>query len=337
MNADRLMSLAEASDLIRSGTYLSVAGDESALRQLPKGNWIGGTIPYFMDAGGGCVSREQVFVSEVPCFDEPPLMRFYGPDSLHRLCRNAPERGYSLIIIPGFSDAHSSFACNASKYEDMYLKPLYGWISGLHLDDLGKTTPKVVHGQTGRFSDEMAVVMDVPLPAGRFAQIDIVNLFRQGGGERIEFRQAGFSAADCLIDGQPANLAEFLERRKIDTRLPLVADYCGAMVNVSIKGVVAEERRVDFYAPVFPGQVYQIAAPVADYVVAFRGALPKLRNAPALSCNCILNYLYSELEGKRTAGIVGPMTFGEIGYQLLNQTLVYLTIEDVEAGRDGAA
>jgi hypothetical protein len=26
--------------------------------------------------------------------------------------------------------------------------------------------------------------------------------------------------------------------------------------------------------------------------------------------------------------MTGPMTFGEIAYQLLNQTLVYLTVED---------
>ena len=46
------------------------------------------------------------------------------------------------------------------------------------------------------------------------------------------------------------------------------------------------------------------------------------------SCNCILNYLYSELEGKKTGSFVGPITFGEVAYQLLNQTLVYLKIED---------
>lgn len=44
------------------------------------------------------------------------------------------------------------------------------------------------------------------------------------------------------------------------------------------------------------------------------------------ACNCILNYLYSELEGKKVPTMLGPMTFGEIAYQLLNQTLVYLTI-----------
>jgi hypothetical protein len=35
-----------------------------------------------------------------------------------------------------------------------------------------------------------------------------------------------------------------------------------------------------------------------------------------------------DLEGQRTANITGPFTFGEIAYQLLNQTLVYLSVED---------
>ncbi|WP_340301592.1 DUF6976 family protein [Roseobacter sp. HKCCD5988] len=28
------------------------------------------------------------------------------------------------------------------------------------------------------------------------------------------------------------------------------------------------------------------------------------------SCNCILNYLYGEMEGKSVSGFTGPMTFG---------------------------
>lgn len=322
-----LMAAAEAANLVRSGKYLSIAGDEAALRQLPTGNWIGGTIPYFMAAQGGRTTRDHVFVSEIATHGEPPLIRFYNVESLPRLCRNAPENGYSLVIIPGFSDIHSSFARNAPNFEDMYLKPLVGWISGIHLDDLGKITPKVVHGQTGQFTDGMAVVMDVPLPPEKFAQVDIVNLFVQGEGDSIMFTDTGFSAGECLVGGKPRHLSEYLASNGIDTRLPLVADYSGAMVNVSIKGIVAEEKRVDFYAPVFPGMTYKVAAPVADYVTAFRGVLPKGHISPAFSCNCILNFLYSELEGKRTGDITGPMTFGEIAYQLLNQTLVYLTIE----------
>ena len=47
------------------------------------------------------------------------------------------------------------------------------------------------------------------------------------------------------------------------------------------------------------------------------------------SCNCVLNYLFSNLENKKTGAFVGPVTFGEIAYQLLNQTLVYLEVKDI--------
>ena len=115
--------------------------------------------------------------------------------------------------------------------------------------------------------------------------------------------------------------------KKIDTRLPLVANYSGAMINVSIKGVDTSSKVVDFYAPVFDDIEYRFAAPVADYVQAFNTQLPQGTENVAFACNCILNFLYSELEGKKVPTMLGPMTFGEIAYQLLNQTLVYLTIE----------
>ena len=324
----KLVSIGQASELINSGKYLNIAGDEVALRQLPKGNWIGGTIPYFMAEQGGTVTRDQVFVNEIEVFGQAPTLRLYDVDSLPQLCRNAPEHGYTLLVVPAFGPCHSSFAENAPNYEEMYMKPLVGWVAGIHLDDLGKNTPKVALGTTGELSDQHAVAIDVPLPPEKFVNIDIVNLFKPGNGDSITFDSTGFSAGSCQINGQPANLADYLTTKGIDTRLPLVADYCGAMINVSVKGVDTTSKRVDFYAPVFPCVSYRIAAPVEDYVNGFLAALPKLDTGITFSCNCILNFLYSNLEGKRTANITGPITFGEIGYQLLNQTLVYLTINE---------
>jgi hypothetical protein len=64
-------------------------------------------------------------------------------------------------------------------------------------------------------------------------------------------------------------------------------------------------------------------------VNAFVSSLPTgLTERIALSCNCIVNFVNSSLEGRTTGGIVGPITFGEIAYQLLNQTMVYLTVSD---------
>lgn len=324
---NELMPIADAAERIRQGKYLSIAGDESALAQLPRGHWVGGTIPYFMTDAGGCTNRDRVFVTEIPVFGESPRLRLCDLDALPMICHKAPDNGFTLLILPAFSEVHERFAHDAPNYEDMYLKPLAGWIAGVHLDDLGKRTPKVLLGETGEMSDRLAAVVDVPLPPQKMARIDIVNLFKPGDGDAITFTEAGFSAERCLVNGQPAIFSDYLAARNIDTRLPLVADYCGAMINVSFKAVVTTERRVDFYAPVFPGQVYRIAAPLDDYVAEFQAAIPAGIDGLVFSCNCILNYLYSSLEGRRTDGMTGPITFGEIAYQLLNQTLVYLSIE----------
>jgi hypothetical protein len=100
------------------------------------------------------------------------------------------------------------------------------------------------------------------------------------------------------------------------------------MINVTFQEIDEDKKTVSFYAPVFSGVEYKLSAPVDDYVSSFQSSLPKLDNVVTFSCNCVLNYLHSGLEGKTTQGMTGPMTFGEIAYQLLNQTLVYLTVDD---------
>ncbi len=317
----RLMATAEAAGLIAAGRFLTVAGDEAQLRRLPHGNWIAGTSPYFMGPDGGLTSREQVFVSEVETFGLRPEIRFYDVTTLSRLCVDAPANGYTVIIIPAFSAVHSLYARNAPGFEEMFLKPVVGWVSGVHLDDLGSAVPAVVDGRSGAVETERAAVMHVPLPPDRYARLDIVNRMAQGQGSRIRFPATGFSADECHIDGVRANLADHLAGQDADLRRPLVADYCGAMVNVSIKGIDRAKRRVDFYAPVFEDVEYRLAAP-APAAAADDGA-----GTLAFSCNCVLNYIYDGLEGRTTGRFTGPVTFGEIAWLLLNQTLVYLTVE----------
>lgn len=320
-SAGRLMSVAETARRIAEGAWLWIAGDEALLRRLPRGHWIGGTIPYFMGQDGGQTSHAQLFVTEVTAYGAPPQIRYYDVTSLARLCAEAPEHGYSFLIIPAFSAAHSYYARNAPGFEDMFVKPVVGWVAGVHLDQLAQAVPAVVNGESGEFDTERALVMHVALPAGCHARVEIVNLLEQGDGDRIRFPETGFSAATCLVNGQPVQFADYLAGHAIDLSLPLVADYCGAMVNVSFKGVERTSGRVDFYAPVFSDVEYRLArrgAPAPE---------PAEAGDAAFSCNCILNYLYDGLEGQRTGAFTGPMTFGEIAYLLLNQTLVYLAIE----------
>jgi hypothetical protein len=84
---------------------------------------------------------------------------------------------------------------------------------------------------------------------------------------------------------------------------------------------------VNFYAPVFTGIKYKMAKSMTNYVKEFNGQLKNLKSVnSAFSCNCILNFLYGELENKDIESFFGPITFGEIAYQLVNQTLVYVTV-----------
>lgn len=48
-------------------------------------------------------------------------------------------------------------------YEDMYMKPLVGWISGIHLDDLATRKPKTLDGRTVELLEDRAVVLHVTL------------------------------------------------------------------------------------------------------------------------------------------------------------------------------
>ena len=329
MTTNVMCSVQEASLRIAQGGHLLLAGDEHLIRQLPRGSWIGGTIPYFMAAQGGTHTSEKIFVTELPPVATVKSVRLYTVDKLPLIPNDAADNGFSVIIIPAGSEAHQVYARAAGTYPGLFLTPTVGWIAGVGVEDIGRLNPLVFDGVTGDVSSNSAVVMHVSLPGDWVARVKMVNLFRQGRGPRITFPEASFAQGDCLVDGRPANFARWLTDGNVDTKLPLVADYSGAMINTSIQLVDADAGTVALYAPVFPGIEYRMAEPIGDYPTEFNRAIAKTRVEPVFACNCILNYLYGELEGRQTGEGVGPITFGEVAYQLLNQTMVYLSIDQL--------
>ncbi|MBK8905787.1 MAG: hypothetical protein IPM53_31685 [Anaerolineaceae bacterium] len=314
---------------IRNGERLVLAGDESILNKLPAGNWIGGTIPYFMTQDGGKFSQEQVYVTRMPADAVNVTAKAYDISTISQIYTDAPGNGFSIIILPAFSNIHASFALNSPAYDGFATSPLIGWISGISLDDTNQATPKTYDGHNAGHEDK-AVVFHIELPPHKAADVQIINIFQQGEGDTITFPADGFQAEDAFVNGKKVNFATYITQNHIDTRLPLVADMYGVMINTSFLQVNLDEKRVDFYAPVFAGVDYKIARPVENYVTDFAAMVPTdLGEAIFFSCNCILNYLYADLEGKPLQGITGPMTFGEVAYQLLNQTMAYVVIEDI--------
>ncbi|NCC50717.1 MAG: hypothetical protein EOM20_05815 [Spartobacteria bacterium] len=325
-----LYTIDEISARIKAGEALFLAGDEKRLAQLPPGQWVGGTIPYFMTAAGGAFDKEKIFATILPDYVESVHIKTYSKDTLGQVYMDAPGNGFSFINLPAACDTLLSFALNAPGFEQFAMTPLIGWVSGVDMTDLGKVSPRVFNGADASSLEDGAVVMHVTLPPGKGANIGIINIFEQGEGADIVFPADGFSADEVTVDGRPMKLADYFTENNLDTKLPLVADYYGAMINTSIQGIDKDSGQVAFFAPVFKGMTYRHAKPIADYIEHFTSQIPHdLSQHLVYSCNCILNYLYSELEGRKTGDIVGPITFGEVAYQLLNQTLVYLTIHDV--------
>lgn len=323
-----LCTVAQAAERIRGGAVLVVAGEEALLSQLPEGRWIGGTIPYFMTADGGCLSTDRVFVTELPGYVTDVELLAYESEKLRTIYEVTEGNTVSLIILPYGSAVHEEFALNAPNYAGFATHPLIGWVAGTRLDAGADATPACYCGRAESLRDR-AVVLRFRLPPGHHARIDVINLFEQGVGDRLRFSRGGLTVGEVLVNGEPRRLADYLRDNACDLRLPLVADYCSTMVNAGIKRVRAETGEVEFFGPVWPEIDYRQALPVADYVGSFESRLGEVQAGRIVfSCNCVLNYLYSNLEGRRTGSIVGPMTFGEVAYQLLNQTLVYLTIEE---------
>lgn len=322
-----MKTIEETTKLIKEGHKLFLAGDENSLKSLPQGDWIAGTIPYFMTEEGGVTNESLIHVTLLPRQIESVKIVEYAENNLHRIPDNYFENGMSFIIIPAFSDTHFKFAKDCSQWKGVFNQPLVGWISGFNLSNKGQKT-KVVNGKTGSFSENSAVIIHASLEKSYVANTNIINLFSQGKGDEIIFDESGFEAQYAIINGEKTLLSNYLVDHKVDLKLPLVADYMGAQVNVSFMENNLEKKNVKFYAPVFEGVTYKIAQPIGKYEEEFTTAIKKIDIKNSIfSCNCVLNYLYADLEGKRIGNVSCPMTFGEIAYMLLNQTFVYTTLD----------
>jgi hypothetical protein len=319
-----LLDFEKTSELIGEGKLLHIAGTEALLRKLPKGNWIGGSTEYFIEEDGGIVTDSKLSV-EILDFSDFKMLS-YDCGNIKNIAADGYDNGLTIAVIPFNSAVHTEYAHDAPTYADMFIKPVVGWIAGLNL---GKSdqTPIAVNGITGEVFTDKAVALSVAIPEGKRADVKVINIFEQDESSPIiRFKTDGFSAEKCVVGGEEVTFADYIEANSIDTALPLVGDYSGMGVNVSIKSI--ENSIVNFYAPVFADIDYRFAVKIPNYESAFAAKINEIENKDNIfACNCILNFLYGNLEGKKFDGFFGAITFGEIAWQLLNQTLVYVTIE----------
>lgn len=325
---NKLMSVADVNALIDLGSVLVIAGDENLFSKLSLGNWIGGTIPYFMNTDGGGVNHTDLFVADLTEIVTNFAIKDYSNNEITTtMLDERYANGFSYLLLPAFSEIHQTYALKTRDASSLFDVPVMGWVTGVHLDDIGTKTPKVINGKTGAVLENQGLVLHCELQENSYAELDIVNIYEQRDGDVITFQEDSFSCSDCLINGEPANLADYFVENDVDPALPLVANYSGASINVSVQAVDKEKKEVSFFAPLLRGQEYYIAKPIEDLYGTFSNALPQETDNLLCSCNCILNYVNIEMENKLAGDFRGPFTFGEIAYVLVNQTLVTLSVQ----------
>ncbi len=330
---DKLLSVSEASALIEEGRLLVIFGEEELLASLPTGKWIGGTMPYFYLKGTkGVFDQKHVFVTDFTEYAKDFKVSSYNADDIKHIGVNGFSNGFQFTIIPAYQRIHQEFAMNSDNYEQIYDNPVIGLVAGVSLEDLGNGRPtKTFNGTTGESHVEEAVALHIGLRDDQVARLEIVNIFSPEEGDNIELEvlETSFQVKDCLINGENVNLYDYLTKNGIDTKYPLVCDYAGANINVSFESLKEDEKVVTFYAPLFKGNKYKFARPNTSYAHAFRNQVEQLedKNNMVFNCNCILNYLYGDLEN-HDIGYSGPAAFGEIAYNLVNQTFTYLVVEN---------
>ncbi len=318
-----LYSIKETSQMIREGKILLLAGSQEALDGLPAGNWIAGSTPYFMTCKERITSIERIFVHQLPDFVTGINIKQYDETNIRNIYTDAPANGFTILIAPIPSKVLFEYALNAPNYPNFANSPVCGWVAGWSLNTSPDKHSYTMSGLNPVLCGDKAIAMHVSLPADKYAEINIFSPFKAKPDPIITFDYDGWMQEDAVINGINQNFAEYLRKNKLNTTFPLIANYAGAQICIS--HLKTEGDKVYSYAPVFKGIEYHLSE------------LNPQAPTPALSGNdliyslsCIINFQHPEMFGSYIEHVNGPATFGEIAYQLLNQTTVYLTIGNVK-------
>ena len=101
--SQHLYTVEEVTTFISDGKTLLLSGDESLLNQLPDGNWIGGTIPYFMTTGGGLFTQDKIYVNDISDVIVDFTIESYDEQSINQIVNDSFENGFSFLILPALT------------------------------------------------------------------------------------------------------------------------------------------------------------------------------------------------------------------------------------------
>ena len=318
----------EVSAMILAGDNLLLAGDAKLLSQLPAGNWIGGSTPFFiLYPENRTTSFDKIFVNRLPDYVQNVEIMDYDPANIQNIFNDGPENGFTVLIMPYASPVAVEYSINATNYANFAAYPVCGWLSGQPLDIILTEKSFTASGLGPCISSEKGVAMHISLPKSKYAEIHIFNPYVQGNGDSIMFEENSLMVKDAIINDEKRNFAEYLREIGYDMLMPLVANYSGAMINDVICAIDGTE--VPMSAPVFKNVDYRLGVVDGNIVE------PSLvSDKIVFSVTCIGNFIQPQICEQYLKKMNGPVVFGEIAYQQIGQTTVYVTVDDVPLNTD---
>lgn len=317
--------------MIEAGRPLILAGAEQDLACLPPGLWIGGTVAGFLAPGGPRPVAGEIFYADLSNIALRVEVRQFGARQLRGLTAHYPPNGFAVLLLPGRSRLLETVATKMLDWDGLYNAPLCGWVSGVALEELGHKQPKIFCGG-GTPRQDKAAVMYVTLPEGLFAELNIVAPFTQGEGPELRFPSGGYGGSGTgLLEGQRVNLARMIANGELDPALPLISDRDGALLTNAITASDTEAGTLCFLNPIDPALSYRFAEPIDDFPAAFAKAAQGVDLPGALLCSiCIANLPRLDASIRPLLPAFAPITFGQIGYTVLTQTISCLNLSRLD-------
>ena len=325
---NKLYSKEQVIEFIKQGRIMHLCGNENTLKDLPKGNWVAGMSPYFMDDVGK-ISDSKIYVDDFSFIAEDCEMATFDEVDIHEIAkRNKYSNGFIFMVLPIDSQVYYTFASHSLEYDHIYDNPVVGYVSSVHVEDYGKVQPKVAIGSESVLHADKAAVLYVKVSDRLRVRTEIMNLDTiDHDSAPVRFPKNSFIQGDCLIDGKPGKIANYLEEQKsrIGHYPQLITSQNGALVIRDIKSVDLNTGEVIFFSPAYESDTYYTVKYNNDYFATFNRRLG--RKTDVIACmSCTSYFLQGDFE-YRHIDFNGVYTFGEIAYQLLNKTIVTLEVD----------
>ena len=84
---NKIFTKQEVINLINAGHVMLLSGSDKALSNLPKGKWVAGTTPYFMD-GTGKVDEENIFVDDFTDIAKNAKVEVFDTADVHNIAKH---------------------------------------------------------------------------------------------------------------------------------------------------------------------------------------------------------------------------------------------------------